>query len=99
MKYSVVWDEAKNRINRKKHGISFEEAVAVFEDPYLIELYDEEHSSTEEERYIGLGLLGGVIILYVVFTDMKGIIRLISARKAEAIEKELYYEQFKKDFI
>ena len=50
----------------------------------------------EEDRYIGLGMMEDMVILYVIFTDRAGTIRLISARRAEPIEQELYYENFKK---
>lgn len=70
------WDEEKNIINKKKHNISFETAAHVFDDPECIEMYDFEHS-TNEDRYIALGVVGGV--LFVVYTERKEAIRLISA--------------------
>ena len=84
------WDESKNAINKEKHKISFETAAYVFEDPYYIEMYDFEHS-TDEDRYIAIGKVGDV--LFVVFTEKKDAIRLISARLATNAEKELYYDQ------
>ena len=84
------WDESKNAINKEKHKISFETAAYVFEDPYYIEMYDFEHS-TDEDRYIAIGRVGDV--LFVVFTEKKDAIRLISARLATNAEKELYYDQ------
>ena len=73
------WDEEKNIINKKKHNISFETAAHVFDDPECIEMYDFEHS-TNEDRYIALGVVGDV--LFVVYTERKEAIRLISARLA-----------------
>lgn len=87
--------EKKNAINIKKHGISFEEAEEVFNDPNSIEFYDGKHSD-DEERYICLGDIGGLIILYVVYTDRNGLARIISARKAEPKEEAVYYEHLKK---
>ncbi|MCD8015973.1 MAG: BrnT family toxin [Lachnospiraceae bacterium] len=84
------WDEEKNLINKEKHKISFETAAHVFEDPNYIEMYDFEHS-IDEERYIAIGRVGD--ILFVVFTEKKESIRLISARLATNAEKELYYDQ------
>lgn len=84
----MEWDEHKNEINKRKHGISFETAARVFEDLNRIELYDERHSS-EEERYIVLGLVRKV--LFVVYTDRGDATRIISARKATAAETEVYY--------
>ena len=83
------WDEDKNLINKSKHGISFETATKVFDDPNYIEIYDTDHS-IDEDRYIAIGYVGD--ILFVVFTERKEYIRLISARIATAEEKEVYYD-------
>lgn len=82
------WDEAKNNYNKQAHGISFETALHVFDDPYYLEVYDFEHSD-DEDRYIALGKVGEVI--FVVFTERKNRIRLISARIATSSERRLYY--------
>ena len=84
------WDENKNRINKKKHGISFDTAKLVFLDPDRIEYYDSAHSDAEE-RWITIGKAGN--ILYVVFTerDFGHTVRLISARLATKREREDYY--------
>lgn len=84
------WDDEKNRINKEKHGISFETAAYVFQDKYYIEMYDFEHSITED-RYIAIGLVG--TLLFVVFTERGDNIRLISARLATEKERRLYYDQ------
>ncbi len=84
------WDEYKNIINKEKHKISFETAAYVFDDPYYIEMFDFEHS-IDEERYIAIGKIGEV--LFVVFTERKDTIRLISARLATNAERSLYYDQ------
>ncbi len=84
------WDEDKNAINKEKHKISFETAAYVFDDPYYIEMFDFEHSA-EEDRYIAIGKVGD--ILFVVFTERKDTVRLISARLATNAERSLYYDQ------
>lgn len=84
------WDEEKNELNKLKHKISFETAAQVFEDPAYVEMYDFEHS-IEEDRYIAIGMVGEV--LFVVFTERKENIRLISARLATDSERRLYYDQ------
>ena len=84
------WDENKNEINKQKHKISFETAAHVFDDPNYIEMYDFEHS-VNEERFIAIGKVGD--ILFVVFTERRENIRLISARLATAAERGLYYDQ------
>ncbi len=83
------WDENKNEINKKKHGISFEEASLVFDDKNAVELLDHFHSTLEEERYLAIGMVHG--ILTVVFTERREKTRIISARNANAKEKEIYY--------
>ena len=84
------WDEEKNQLNKAKHKISFETAAYVFADPTCIELYDTKHSM-EEDRFIAIGKVGEV--LFVVFTERKESIRLISARLATSAERRLYYDQ------
>ena len=84
------WDEDKNTANKEKHGISFETAAHVFEDPNYIEMFDFEHS-TDEDRYIAIGRVGD--ILFVVFTERRERVRLISARLATKAERGLYYDQ------
>ena len=84
------WDENKEKINIAKHKIDFKTASRVFADERRIEKYDEEHSF-EEDRYITIGMIGGVaVILMVVYTERKDAIRIISARKATKKEKEEY---------
>ena len=84
------WDEEKNLLNQKKHGISFETASYVFLDENYIEMYDFEHS-IDEDRFIAIGRVGEV--LFMVFTERKENIRLISARLATESERKIYYEQ------
>lgn len=84
------WDEAKNTKNKAVHKISFETALNVFYDPEYIEMYDFEHS-INEDRYVAIGKVGE--ILFVVFTERKDAIRLISARLATKVERNLYYDQ------
>ncbi len=90
MELKFEWDEEKDRANQRKHGISFETAAYVFQDPYYIEMYDFEHS-TQEDRYIAIGKVGD--LLFVVFTERGEVIRLISARVATQRERRLYYDQ------
>jgi uncharacterized protein len=85
------WDEHKNTSNRKKHGIWFEEAQQVFDDPSALMFYDEDHSK-QEDRFILLGLSGSSRVLVVVYCERtKGkLIRIISARKATKKEIKKY---------
>lgn len=85
------WDEEKAAANIRKHGITFEAAAKVFLDENRIEIYDAVHS-IEEERYITIGRAGDV--LFVVYTERRPNIRLISARLATARERKVYYGNF-----
>ena len=89
MELRFEWDEKKDLINIKKHGVAFDEAEKVFFDPERYETYDEIHSLFEK-RWIILGL-AGLKILKVVFTERNGIIRIISARKADKYDEEVYF--------
>lgn len=84
------WDADKNETNKREHGISFDTAKFVFNDPHRIEYYDEKNSSMSEDRYITLGLVENV--LFVSFVERGDAIRLISARVANKKERRLYNE-------
>jgi hypothetical protein len=86
------WDEDKNRINFKKHGVSFMEAQTVFSDVFVVLFPDDEHSY-DEERFIAIGEGGKQRLLMVCYCERGNdeIIRLISARKANKSEMEIYY--------
>lgn len=89
------WDETKNHINQRKHGISFEEVQTVFEDAYAI-LFDDPDHSDEEERFliIGMSSAKGVCIVSHCYRGTDEVIRIISARKATRTERSVYDEQF-----
>ncbi len=91
------WDENKNRSNIIKHGIDFQEAKRVFEDPDLL-TYEDNRFNYGEIRDISLGQLelttqSKIIVVVVVSTDRNGIVRLISARKASKQERREYEQQ------
>jgi uncharacterized DUF497 family protein len=85
---NITWDPAKNRENQRKHGISFDDAKAVFQDPDRIEVLDDRDYG--EERWIAIGTVGKIVAL-VVYTERSGGIRLISARKADPDDEADYY--------
>jgi len=87
------WDEQKNRINIQKHGISFEDAKAIFEDVRITAV--DTRQSYGEIRNISLGTIHGRICI-VVYTERKGITRIISARKANQRERRRYNEFIKR---
>lgn len=86
------WDENKNRLNKTKHGVSFEVAARVFGDPKRLELFDEGHNE-EEDRWITIGMVSPAILM-VVYTecDSGNVVRLISARQANEKEQKAYYQ-------
>jgi len=87
-----TWDENKNKSNVKKHGVSFEQACKIFNDPKKLEKYDIAHSVLED-RSIIIGQAEGNL-LFVVNTEAdEETIRIISARKANKVEQGAYYEQ------
>lgn len=93
------WDEAKNLSNRRKHGVSFEEAAAVFRDPLCVSVQDRIEGG--ELRWQTLGLVEGILLLVVVHTvreegeddTLVEVIRIISARLATRKERRRYEEE------
>ena len=87
------WDERKNQLNIRKHGISFEEARNVFDDPLHISTLDERFSYFEE-RWITIGLTAAmrlVVAANLYFNeDGEEVIRIISAREATLHERKQY---------
>ena len=86
------WDTTKNDNNKRKHGVSFEDAILIFDDPYLLEKYDSKHSEYED-RFLAIGSICGLVLITVAYTDRDGITRIISARSATKAEKVLYYDK------
>ena len=86
------WDAYKDRINRRKHKVSFATALLVFDDPAHLSVQD--WSVDGEMRWQTLGCAGGVVILLVAHTwretDGDEVVRIISARKATAQERSRY---------
>ena len=85
------WDARKDRENRRKHGVSFEEARSVFYDENAVEFFDEGDSQSED-RFLMLGLSGKLRVLLVChcLRESGSVIRIISARKATKKEREFY---------
>ncbi len=90
---SFEWDPKKNVSNLAKHGIDFDTAAEVFEDPDCRRVF----SRTEggEERFLALGMVWSyqgrfVLVVVHVYRDKRRIVRIISARKATEKERKLY---------
>jgi hypothetical protein len=84
------WDDDKAASNFAKHGVSFDEARAVFRDPFAIELLDD-REDYGEDRFILIGVSMSEILV-VVHTERNERNRLISARRAEPNEQRFYYD-------
>lgn len=85
------WDSVKAESNKKKHGVSFEEAESVFYDEFAVQFYDEENSELED-RFLMLGFSDQARILLVCHCEREqgNAIRIISARKATKLESQHY---------
>jgi uncharacterized protein len=83
------WDKNKSSANLSKHGVSFEEAKTVFNDPLYVDFYDPDHSY-DEHRYILVGKSAQGRLLLVSYTERNNTFRLISAREATPSERKAY---------
>ena len=91
-KGKYIWSIEKNDLNKKKHGVSFEEAAEVFDDPFSYELFDEDNS-IDEDRYRVTGTITGIVhgrFVTVSVTYRDELIRIFSARDANSAEIEEY---------
>ena len=88
------WDERKGAINRRRHGVAFEEAETVFADEHALLLDDPDHSAGED-RFILMGIGHSLRVLLVFHCHREGgeVIRIISARKATARERRQYVQR------
>ena len=88
-----VWDDSKNLINRKKHGLGFETAQLIFGDPLAV---SREEPHPDEERWQTIGMIGNVMVIVVHTFPWTGLDtgevtgRIVSARKATPHERRLY---------
>ena len=87
------WDPRKAAANLRKHGVSFSEAQTVFTDEHGVVIDDAEHSA-EEDRFVLLGVSAASRTLVVVhcYRTAERVIRILSARKADRLERRQYEE-------
>lgn len=87
------WDANKNLANQKKHGLTFEQAITVFDDPYALISPDPKHSTDIELRewIIGKADLGILVIIFTIRQPGR-VYRIISARRANRKERKRYEE-------
>lgn len=90
------WFREKNDSNKKKHGISFEEIVSIFDDPLFYEQYDYEHSELNQQRFFGIGKVDGFAVIATCYTEDERI-HIINAR-ITTVREEKNYEEWCKQF-
>jgi uncharacterized protein len=83
-----TWDETKREANLSKHGLDFADAESVFAGPLV--LVEDTRKDYGEQRMIGIGLLGFLVVL-MVHVESDEEIRIISMRKADSNETDLFY--------
>lgn len=86
---SFEWDEEKAKTNIDKHGVSFDEATSVFDDPLFLTFADPSHS-IQEQRFVIMGESARARLLVVSYTERAGTTRLISARPVTKKERKAY---------
>ncbi len=88
------WDQNKALFNKRKHGISFEEATTIFYDDDALEFYDPDHWE-DEDRFImvGLSFKSRTLVVSHCVRESGSVIRIISARKATKREAQRYWEE------
>jgi hypothetical protein len=89
-----TWDERKNRVNQRKHGISFETAISVFDDPFQVSRQDRVEEG--EARWQTIGMVANMHILLVAHSveEDDSMIRILSARKATSQERKIYAQGY-----
>ena len=85
------WDATKAAANLSKHGVSFDEARTVSDDPLYVDFYDPDHSG-EEQRYIMVGQSQPGRLLMVSYTERNNTTRIINAREVTPAERKAYEE-------
>lgn len=85
------WDPKKATANRRKHGVTFEEASSALRDVFSATAHDPDHSD-DEERFVTFGVSSQGQLLTVSHTDRGNAIRIISARLATNAERQIYEE-------
>jgi uncharacterized DUF497 family protein len=83
------WDAEKERLNVIHHGIRFDTAAVIFDDPFRVERHDDDRS-IGEERWQTIGMAEKA--LFVVYTERGDVTRIISARLADAKERRIYHD-------
>jgi uncharacterized DUF497 family protein len=87
-----IWDPPKALGNPKKHeGVTFDDAIRAYCDPNRVDIFDDKHSTLDEERWIVLGCVEKLVLVVVITEPDENTVRIISARPALSNEQEVYY--------
>jgi uncharacterized protein len=92
MRLEFEWDTAKAEANLRRHGVSFDLAKTVFNDPFAVERLDD-REDYGEERFVIVGVAEGDSLLFVAYSEREERIRIISARRATQYEQDDYFRQ------
>jgi uncharacterized protein len=92
VKLRFEWDFKKATANRRKHGVSFEEAAAAFADPLSMTVPDPDHAA-EENRFVLVGRSSRERLVLVVYVERGDTIRIVSARTPTRRERAQYEEE------
>jgi len=88
---NFTWRESKRKTNLKKHGLDFADAEKVFAGPMAV--FEDTSADYGEQRWIGIGLLDFLVVL-IVHVELDGTIQIISMRKADSNETNLFYQTY-----
>ena len=83
------WDESKRKSNLAKHGLDFKDAARIFAGPLV--LFEDDRTDYGEQRMIAMGLLDALVVV-IVHVESANTIRVISMRKGDKYETNLYYQ-------
>jgi uncharacterized protein len=92
MELEFEWHRAKAETHFRRHGVSFDLAKTVFQDPFAVDFLDDRERHGEV-RFMIIGMAEGKILLFVAYTEREERIRIISARRATQYEQDDYYQQ------
>ncbi len=95
-KLKFEWGDTKNKVNIQRHGVSFEDAQTVFYDEYAIQFFDPDHSETEDRfLLLGTSFILKTLVVCHCFSQEETTVRIISARKANRSEAQVYWSKRK----
>ena len=87
------WDEKKNEVNLRTHGIDFNHISEIFNGPMIINI--DNRFPYDEERYIGIGFLRNIIAVVAFVEKEEDVIRIISVRKANKYESKIFEKEIR----